>query len=53
MTVRMSSPENGEAKAFLPSAIATSFPTMRRSVCATPEVRFSDLAGHHRTRSSG
>lgn len=31
--------ENGEAKAFLPSAIATSFPTMRRAVCATPEVR--------------
>lgn len=31
--------ENGNAKAFLPSAIATSFPTMRRAVCATPEVR--------------
>lgn len=31
--------ENGKAKAFLPSAIATSFPTMRRAVCATPEVR--------------
>lgn len=31
--------ENGEAKAFLPSAIATSFPTVRRAVCATPEVR--------------
>ncbi|MEM5276426.1 DUF3883 domain-containing protein [Cupriavidus taiwanensis] len=31
--------ENGETKAFLPSAIATSFPTMRRAVCATPEVR--------------
>lgn len=31
--------ENGKAKAFLPSAIATSFPTMRRTVCATPEVR--------------
>jgi len=31
--------ENGRAKAFLPSAIATSFPTMRRAVCATPEVR--------------
>jgi len=31
--------ESGKAKAFLPSAIATSFPTMRRSVCATPEVR--------------
>lgn len=30
---------NGKAKAFLPSAIATSFPTMRRAVCATPEVR--------------
>lgn len=31
--------ENGKAKAFLPSAIASSFPTMRRAVCATPEVR--------------
>lgn len=31
--------ENGKAKAFLPSAIATSFPTMRRAVCSTPEVR--------------
>ena len=31
--------ENGKAKAFLPSAITTSFPTMRRAVCATPEVR--------------
>lgn len=31
--------ENGKAKAFLPSTIATSFPTMRRAVCATPEVR--------------
>jgi hypothetical protein len=31
--------ENGKAKAFLPSAIATSFPTMRRAVCATSEVR--------------
>lgn len=31
--------ENGKAKAFLPSAIATSFPTMRCTVCATPEVR--------------
>lgn len=30
--------ENGKAKAFLPSAIATSFPTMRRAVCTTPEV---------------
>lgn len=31
--------ENGKAKAFLPCAIATSFPTMRRAVCATTEVR--------------
>ncbi len=31
--------ENGKAKAFLPSTIATSFPTMRRAVCSTPEVR--------------
>lgn len=31
--------ENEKANAFLPSAIATSFPTMRRAVCATPEVR--------------
>ncbi|WP_416193642.1 sacsin N-terminal ATP-binding-like domain-containing protein [Nitrobacter sp. TKz-YC01] len=31
--------EKGKAKAFLPSAIATSFPTMRSAVCATPEVR--------------
>lgn len=31
--------ENGKAKAFLPSSIATSFPTMRSAVCATPEVR--------------
>lgn len=31
--------ESGKAKAFLPSAIVTSFPTMRRAVCATPEVR--------------
>ena len=31
--------ENGRANAFLPSAIATSFPTMRRSVCSKPEVR--------------
>jgi hypothetical protein len=30
---------NEKAKAFLPSTIATSFPTMRRAVCATPEVR--------------
>lgn len=38
--------ENGKAKAFLPSAIATSFPTMRRAVCATPEVRlFLSLLG--------
>lgn len=31
--------ENGNSRAFLPSAIATSFPTMRRAVCATPEAR--------------
>lgn len=31
--------ENGEAKAFLPSSIATGFPTVRRSVCATSEAR--------------
>jgi len=31
--------EDGNAKAFLPSAIATSFPTIRRTVCATPEAR--------------
>ncbi|MFM0626271.1 sacsin N-terminal ATP-binding-like domain-containing protein [Paraburkholderia xenovorans] len=31
--------EDGETKAFLPSTIATSFPTMRRAVCVTPEVR--------------
>lgn len=31
--------ENGNARAFLPSAIATSFPTIRRAVCATPEAR--------------
>ncbi|UZR28061.1 sacsin N-terminal ATP-binding-like domain-containing protein [Methylococcus mesophilus] len=31
--------ENGNARAFLPSDIATSFPTMRRAVCATPEAR--------------
>ncbi|WP_283442172.1 sacsin N-terminal ATP-binding-like domain-containing protein [Noviherbaspirillum suwonense] len=31
--------DNGKAKAFLPGAIATSFRTMRRAVCATPEVR--------------
>ncbi|MGN5127121.1 sacsin N-terminal ATP-binding-like domain-containing protein [Aeromonas sp. 30P] len=31
--------ENGKAKAFLPSAIATSFPTIDYAVCATPEAR--------------
>jgi hypothetical protein len=31
--------KDGKAKAFLPCAIATSFPTMRRAVCATTEVR--------------
>ena len=31
--------EHGEVKAFLPSAIATGFPTMRRAVCSTAEVR--------------
>ncbi|HEY0921700.1 sacsin N-terminal ATP-binding-like domain-containing protein [Rheinheimera pacifica] len=31
--------ENGEAKAFLPSSIATGFPTVRRSVCTTAEAR--------------
>ncbi len=31
--------ENGKAKAFLPSAIATSFPTIHHAVCKTPEVR--------------
>ncbi len=30
--------ENGEARAFLPSASATDLPTMRSVVCATPEV---------------
>lgn len=30
---------NGKAQVFLPCDIATSFPTMRRSVCATSEVR--------------
>lgn len=30
---------NGKANAFLPSGISTSFPTMRRAVCATQEVR--------------
>lgn len=31
--------ENGKVKAFLPSTIVTSFPTMRRAVCSTPDVR--------------
>ena len=31
--------ENGKAKAFLPSAIETDFPTIRRAVCATVEAR--------------
>lgn len=31
--------ESDKAKAFLPSNIETSFPTMRRAVCSTPEVR--------------
>lgn len=31
--------ENGKPNAFLPSAIETGFPTMRRHVCATAEVR--------------
>jgi hypothetical protein len=31
--------EDGEAKAFLPSIIATGFPTVRRAVCATPVAR--------------
>jgi hypothetical protein len=31
--------ENGKAKAFLPSQIETDFPTVRRAVCGTPEVR--------------
>jgi len=31
--------ENGKSNAFLPSDIETGFPTMRRSVCATAEVR--------------
>ncbi|MFV0283714.1 MAG: sacsin N-terminal ATP-binding-like domain-containing protein [Castellaniella sp.] len=31
--------KNGKAKAFLPGDTATSFPTMRRAVCATSEVR--------------
>lgn len=31
--------ENGEVKAFLPSTIKTSFPTIRRAVCDTVEAR--------------
>ena len=31
--------ENGKPNAFLPSTIETGFPTMRRHVCATAEVR--------------
>lgn len=31
--------ENGHPKAFLPSNIETGFPTMRKQVCATSEVR--------------
>jgi hypothetical protein len=31
--------ENGKPNVFLPSAIETGFPTMRRAVCATAEVR--------------
>jgi hypothetical protein len=31
--------ENGEAKAFLPSTLATGFPTVRRAVCTTSESR--------------
>lgn len=31
--------ENGTAKAFLPSAIKTGFPTIRNAVCATVEAR--------------
>lgn len=31
--------ENGEAKAFLPSNIASGFPTVRRTVCSTVEAR--------------
>lgn len=31
--------ENGEARAFLPSTIATGFPTVRQAVCATSEAR--------------
>lgn len=31
--------ENGKANAFLPGEIETSFPTVRRAVCGTPEAR--------------
>lgn len=31
--------ENGKPNAFLPSDIETSFPTVRRAVCGTPEAR--------------
>ncbi|WP_197346534.1 sacsin N-terminal ATP-binding-like domain-containing protein [Ralstonia pseudosolanacearum] len=31
--------ENGESRAFLPSTIATGFPTVRRAVCSTSEAR--------------
>src|SRR5690606_34407650 len=31
--------ENGTIRAFLPSVIATSFPTVRRAVCSTAEAR--------------
>lgn len=31
--------ENGKANAFLPSLIETDFPTVRRAVCGTPEIR--------------
>ncbi|MHA7627404.1 sacsin N-terminal ATP-binding-like domain-containing protein [Corallococcus sp. M7] len=31
--------ENGKAKAFLPNAIETGFPTIRRAVCGTAEAR--------------
>jgi hypothetical protein len=31
--------EGGRSNAFLPSAIETSFPTVRRAVCETPEAR--------------
>jgi hypothetical protein len=31
--------ENGKSNAFLPSAITTTFPTVRREVCVTHEVR--------------